>query len=145
MELNAQSSEMALGFLATISPVGRAENAVVGGGKNFQRDNQFFSKKPTSPEAKPKDLQGKTADEIKKSADDKGLVPDPKNPNKFRDPVTGKERIRIDKGHVDPKTGKPYDNPNAAGDHAHGYGPDGKPVVNPETGDKHFPIKPPNQ
>ncbi len=100
---------------------------------------------PTSPEIKPEDLTGKTADDIKGMAGEKGLVHDKKNPNKFRDPKTGKERVRIDKGHVDPKTGKPYDNPNAAGDHAHGYGPDGKPIVDPVTGDKHFPIKPPNQ
>jgi hypothetical protein len=95
------------------------------------------------PSIKPDDLKGKTADEIRDTAKDKGLVPDSKNPDKFRDPDTGKERMRVDPGHVDKTTGKPYDNPNAAGPHAHGYEPDGKtPIRDPETGDKHFPIKP---
>ena len=88
------------------------------------------------------DLAGKLADEIRSLAREKGLVPDSKNPDKFRDPKTGKERIRIDPGHVDRKTGKPYDNPNAARPHAHGYESDGKtPVRDPQTGDKHFPLK----
>ncbi len=95
-------------------------------------------------EVTPEDLTDKTPEEVHDLAKGKGFVPDAKNPNKYRDPVTGNERIRIDNGHVDPKTGKPYDNPNAAGDHAHGYGPDGKtPVRDPVTGDKHFPLKKP--
>lgn len=95
------------------------------------------------PEVKPEDLKGKTAGQVRDTAKAIGLVPDPKKPDKFRDPKTGKERMRIDRGHVDPKTGKPFDNPNAAGPHAHGYEPDGKtPIRDPDTGDKHFPLNP---
>jgi hypothetical protein len=97
-----------------------------------------------SPEIKPDDLKGKTKEEIEQTAKEKGLKEDPNRPGKYKDPVTGKERIRIDPGHVDPTTGKPYDNPNAAGPHVHGYppeGPGGGKIVDPETGDPHFPLK----
>lgn len=56
--------------------------------------------------------------------------------------VTGKERIRIDPGHVDKTTGKPFDNPNAAQPHVHGYDPAGQKIRDPATGDPHFPLKP---
>ncbi len=112
---------------------------------HFHKNEAVTPSGAPAPEIKPEDLTGKTAGEVKDLAKEKGLVSDPKNPNKFRDPNTNKERLRIDKGHVDPKTGKPYDNPNAAGDHAHGYEPDGKtPIRDPQTGDKHFPLRPPN-
>jgi hypothetical protein len=96
---------------------------------------------PKSPNVTPDDLKGKTRCEIDKGAKDKGLVPDPKKPNKYRDPVTGKERIRVDPGHIDRETGKPYNNPNAAGPHVHGYDETGGKIVDPETGDPHFPLQ----
>ena len=37
----------------------------------------------------------------------------------MNDPVTGKERLRLDPGHVDPNTGLPYNLPNARVDHVH--------------------------
>ena len=97
---------------------------------------------------KPEDLKNKTRQELRDKAQEKGYKPDPKNdpndPNgkeKFRDPNTNKQRIRIDPGHKDPKTGKPYDNPNAAQEHAHGYDSEGNPIRDPNTGDKHFPTR----
>jgi len=94
-----------------------------------------------STEITPEDLKDKTKQEIEELAKEKGLLQDSKNPGKFRDPVTGKERLRIDEGHIDKVTGKPYDNPNAARPHTHGYDRTGKPIVDPATGDKHFPLK----
>lgn len=74
---------------------------------------------------------------------DKRLVRDPKKPNKWRDPETGDERIRIDPGHIDFKTGKPYDNPRAAEPHVHGYDKFGNKIRDPSAGnDPQFPIKP---
>jgi hypothetical protein len=51
--------------------------------------------------------------------------------------------MRINPGHVDPKTGKPYDNPRAADPHVHGYDQAGNKIRDPSAGnDPHFPIKP---
>jgi RHS repeat-associated protein len=102
-----------------------------------------------SPAITPDELRGKTEKELHQLAKDKGLVQDPKKSNRYRDPVTGKERLRIDPGHKD-SSGKPYDDPRAAGPHAHGYDPSGKiDVTDPLTksdpkypNNKHFPIKP---
>jgi hypothetical protein len=51
--------------------------------------------------------------------------------------VTGEERLRLDRGPIDPSTGKPHNNPNAAVDHVHGYDPAGKAMM--ANGDKHIP------
>jgi hypothetical protein len=97
----------------------------------------------TSPVIAETDLTAKSRTEIRDLAKRKSLVPmgDPTDtdyPRKWKDPVTGKERLRLDRGHVDPLTGKPYSNPNAAIDHLHGYGADGvtRILVN---GDPHIP------
>jgi RHS repeat-associated protein len=96
-----------------------------------------------SPEIKPDELSGKTKPELEQLARDKGLVQDPKNPGKWRDPETGKERLLIHPGHIDPQTGLPYNNPNAAAPHTHGFDSRGKKIGNPSNGnDPHFPIKP---
>jgi hypothetical protein len=95
-----------------------------------------------SPEIKPEDLQGKTQAEIEQLAKDKGLVQDPNKPNKYRDPNTGKERLRIDPGHIDRYTGLPFDHPNAAQPHVHGYDLNGDKVRDPDTNDPHFPLSP---
>ncbi len=91
----------------------------------------------------PDDLRGKSRDELEQLARDKGLVQDSKRPNKWRDPVTGDERMRIDPGHVDPRTGLPYNNPRAAQPHVHGYDDSGSKIRDPQAGnDPHFPINP---
>ncbi len=97
---------------------------------------------PTSPEITPEELTGKTRSEVRDLANEKGLVPkgdanSPDHPRKWADPATNKERLRLDRGHVDPTTGKPYNNPNAAGDHVHGYDPNGNSIK--VNGDKHIP------
>jgi RHS repeat-associated protein len=88
------------------------------------------------------DLTGKTRDQVRDLAKDKGLVPkgdvtSPDYPRKWVDPVTGKERIRLDRGHTDPTTGQPYNDPKAAADHVHGYDPQGNPIK--VDGNKHIP------
>lgn len=87
---------------------------------------------------KPDDLKGKTRDQIRDLAKALGFKPhpnndpnDPKKKEKFLDPVNNKQRIRIDPGHKDPDTGKPYDDPKAAQDHVHGYEDDGKTSSRP--------------
>lgn len=60
---------------------------------------------------------------------------------KFRDVVTGVERLRIDDGHVDRTTGRPYRDPRAAVPHVHGYYVDGTPMRDPRTGNTHFPLR----
>src|ERR1700677_443111 len=70
-----------------------------------------MTKSGESPTITANDLIGKTADEIRKFADDNNLVPHSTRPDKWLDPVTGKERLRIDAGHVDAKTGLPYADP----------------------------------
>ena len=89
------------------------------------------------------DLRDKTPDEIEDLAQDQGYVRDPKKPNKWRDPVTGDERIRIDPGHIDPTTGRPYNNPRAAAPHVHGYDQNGRKIGDPTTpnNDPHFPLR----
>ncbi|MBV9564313.1 MAG: hypothetical protein JOY90_28310 [Bradyrhizobium sp.] len=96
----------------------------------------------TSPSITPEELSGKTRTEIRDMANDKGLVPKGDTahadyPRKWSDPVTGEPRLRLDRGHVDPTTGLPYNNPNAAVDHVHGYEVGGNPIK--VNGDKHIP------
>jgi hypothetical protein len=97
--------------------------------------------KGASSKLEPHELKGKSAQEIRQLAINKGFVQDPKKPNKYRDPNTGIERLRIDPGHVDATTGKPYNNPNAAVPHVHGYDKDGKKIRDTDTNDPHFPLK----
>ncbi len=100
---------------------------------------------PVSPVIDPAELIGKTADDIRRLAKAKGLVPHPSRPDKWMDPVTGKERLRLDPGHIDPLTGLPYNDPKAAVPHHHAYGPDGKTeVVDPSDNNPHFPTEPPH-
>lgn len=53
-------------------------------------------------------------------------------------PVARQQRIRLDRGHPDKVTGRPFDNPNAAVAHVHGCGPDGITQVTVD-GDPHIP------
>jgi hypothetical protein len=96
-----------------------------------------------SPQITAGDLTGKTAAEIRALAKAKGLLPHPTRPDKWMDPVTGKERLRLDPGHVDKKTGLPYRDRKAAVPHDHGYEPDGIiKIVDPADGNPHFPTVP---
>jgi hypothetical protein len=96
--------------------------------------------KTASPVLTPGDLAGKSAAQIRALAIERALVPHPTKPGKWMDPVTGKERLRIDPGHIDPKTKLPYNDPKAAAPHHHGYGPDGKTkIVDPSDNNPHFP------
>ena len=61
----------------------------------------------------------------------------PDNPRKWNDPITNEGRMRLDRDHMDRKTGKPYSLPNAAADHVHAYNPGGTPVT--LNGDPHIP------
>ncbi|MGQ0466464.1 MAG: hypothetical protein ACT4QG_14215 [Sporichthyaceae bacterium] len=60
---------------------------------------------------------------------------------KFRDPDTDVQRLRLDQGHVDRETGRPYDDPRARVPHVHGYTPAGDPIRDPATGNTHFPLR----
>jgi hypothetical protein len=95
-----------------------------------------------SPKITAADLKSKTAAEIRELATEKGLLPHATRPDKWMDPVTGKEWLRIDSGHVDKTTGLPYADGKAAVPHHHGYEPDGiTKIVDPSDGNPHFPTQ----
>lgn len=97
-----------------------------------------------SPEIVPDDLTNRTSTEIRALAERLHLVEHVSRPNRFLDPVTGRERLRIDPGHRDAVTGQPYRNPRAAVAHAHAYPPSGPragKVVDLATGDPHFILR----
>lgn len=91
------------------------------------------------------EIVGRTRSEIQQLANAKGLVPFGQLgtdglPRKWKDPATGQERLRLDRGHTDPTTGQPYDNLRAAGDHVHLYDSCGNAIGDSAAGgDKHFP------
>ena len=96
----------------------------------------------TSPSLTHPELAGKSAAEIRALASEKGLPPHASKPDKWMDPVTGKERLRLDPGHIDKKTGLPYNDPKAAAPHHHGYEPDGKTkIVDPSDQNPHIPTR----
>ena len=95
------------------------------------------------PEISPEDLEGKTPDEIRDLAEKLGLKPfgdtnNPDYPKKWKD-SSGNERLRLDRGHTESKTGKPYDDAKAAKPHVHGYDQNGKDIT--VDGNKHIPTK----
>ena len=98
-----------------------------------------------SPTITAAEITGKTRTEIRELAGNKGLVPvgqpdSTDNPRKWKDPVTGQERLRLDRGHVDPQTGLPYNDPKARVDHVHAYEPDGQTKIrDPIDNNPHFP------
>ncbi len=99
-----------------------------------------------SPTIAASDLIGASRSEIRRLAEAKGLLPsgdpDPVTGllRKWKDPVTGRQRLRLDRGHTDPVTGLPYFDPKAAVDHAHGYLPNGTTKVrHPLDNNPHFP------
>ena len=93
-----------------------------------------------SPEITHTDLTDKTKDEAIQFAKDKGLVQHEKYPPNWMDPVTEKERLRIDDAHIVKTTGKLHRG-TAGVPHLHGFTVDGEKIVNPNTGDTHFPLK----
>ena len=78
---------------------------------------------PQSPELAPAELIGRTHEDVQRLAREKGLMEDNRRPNRYLDPLTGRERLRIDAGHppAGPRAGR---------------------IVDPETGDPHFPLRP---
>ncbi|SEK11810.1 RHS repeat-associated core domain-containing protein, partial [Achromobacter sp. NFACC18-2] len=98
----------------------------------------------TPPDISALDLTDKTRSEIRQLADLKGLIPSKSDkeglPIKWSCPCTGMQRLRLDRGHIDAKTGLPYNDPKAAVDHVHGYDSTGKgKIVSPGDGNPHFP------
>jgi len=99
-----------------------------------------------SPPLHADELRGKTRTEVAELASRKGLIPTGAPdvasglPRKWKDPATGKQRLRLDRGHVTDE-GVPFDLPRAAADHVHGYEPDGiTKIRDPHAGnDPHFP------
>jgi RHS repeat-associated protein len=96
------------------------------------------------PIISPGDITDKTRTEIRALACKIGLIPKKTDSNgepiKWVCPSTGKERLRLDRGHIDAQTGKPYNDPKAATDHVHGYDPTGKvKIVSPSDSNPHFP------
>lgn len=99
-----------------VSPPGQAAiGSVIAGALGYLTGKAISEMKPTgtpeeepqqpatSPEIDPKELAGKTPQEIDKIAQEKGLIakgPDPINGRgSYIDPVTGEQRINIDKNH----------------------------------------------
>lgn len=114
-----------------VDPFGLADHCEVGGS--------------SSPIITAAEVTGKTRSEIRQLAQDKGLVPFGQQdenglPRKWKDPVTGKQRLRLDRGHIDKTTGQPYDDPKAAVDHVHAYEANGlSKVRSPIDNNPHFP------
>ena len=101
----------------------------------------------TDGELTAQDFIDKTPEEIRKLVDELELEPfgEPDAEGKirkWRDPVTKQERVRIDTGHTDKQTGKPYDKPTARVPHVHGYDANGQPIRH-NGGDWHFPLRQP--
>ncbi len=104
----------------------------------FDSVNKMFNE-GKSPEIDPKDIAGKTPNQIDKIAKDKGLIPkgDPEAGNgAYIDPVTGKQRILT---HPEPDS-------NCSGPHCHVNNPAGERldingnVVPPKSPDAHLPL-----
>ncbi len=90
-------------------------------------------------------VSDKSAGDIRDLADRRGLEPfgqpdQDGQARKWRDPETHVQRLRIDQGHVDPSTGKPFEDPRAAVPHVHAYDTEGKPILDAD-GNKHFPLR----
>jgi len=103
-----------------------------------------FTKAPTKLTFKP--LSNKIRTQIRAIADKLGLkpkgLPDAIDglPRKWTDPTTGKQVLRLDRGHTDPVTGLPYSDPKAAADHVHGYDKSGNYKIRDRTdGNPHIP------
>ena len=95
-----------------------------------------------SPSFSANEVANQTRTQLRNLAIRKGLVPkgdatQAEYPRKWDDPATGRPRLRLGRGHVDPTTGQPYSNPNAAADHVHAYDASGAKIF--VNGDNHIP------
>ncbi|WP_147376740.1 DUF6861 domain-containing protein [Noviherbaspirillum saxi] len=97
--------------------------------------------KGISPSIVLADIERKSRSQIRANANAKGLTPHPTKSDKWLDPVTGKERLRIDSGHIDKTTGRPYDDPQAAAPHVHLYDASGTKIKD-ASGNPHIVIDP---
>ncbi|MHC3822390.1 RHS repeat-associated core domain-containing protein [Pseudomonas sp. G3-19] len=98
----------------------------------------------TPPVITAADITDKTRTEIRDLARQKGLVVAKSDasgePIKWKCPSTNKQRLRLDRGHIDPVTKLPYNDPKAAVDHVHAYDSTGTvKVKSPVDGNPHFP------
>jgi RHS repeat-associated protein len=127
-----------VGLAAGLCDIGCAK--VKNGIENFVHDIFHKSEEaPKSPEIHPGEVAGHTPEEIAKTAEDKGLIPQGPNPQagqgSYTDPVTGKQRILI---HPDADCGA----------HCHVNDPDGNRLdqdgnkVPPESPEAHLPLRP---
>ena len=126
--------------------VGIGEVAQVETGEMIAKEAEDLEGAVESPAISREEITNKTRAEIRELANKKGLKPfgrkdDPDYPRKWKDPVTKKMRLRLDRGHeiVEKQTYR-NDLDNVENDHVHGYEPNGKPIVSDE-GDPHFPNK----
>ena len=93
------------------------------------------------------EIKEKTRSEIRALAAFKGLIatrqPDSAGlSRKWKCPCAGNQRLPLDRGHIDQRTGLPYNDPEVAVDHVHLYQSDGlKKIVSPVDGDAHFQRK----
>ena len=125
--------------------VGIGEVAQVETGEMIAKETEDLEGAVESPTISKEEITNKTRTEIRELANKKGLKPfgrkdDPDYPRKWKDPVTKKQRLRLDPGHLD--DGIPYENQNARIPHAHGYDTNGDPIRD-LSGDKHFPLNEP--
>jgi hypothetical protein len=137
---SAVGQRLAARFPSALSGLrGSSKSATTTASEEFTQS----AKLPHSPvDIKPAEIAGKTRSEIRELAQAKGLKPvgDPAHPDyprKWNDPVTGKPRLRMDRGHKDKLTGQPYKTPNAAKDHVHAYDENVDPIL--VDGDHHVP------
>ena len=93
----------------------------------------------------PEEVLGKTPEEIRELAKEKGLVPDQNKPDKWRDPQTGKERLLLhENGHTIDPQGNPVENERARAPHVHIFDRNGRGITDPTfpKPDRHFPLAP---
>ena len=144
-QLNPANSELTRrpdGYsIPSVGDVEAIQNAIKNEYRKLQSTPQ--QRGTTSPIITAADLKNKTIGEITEMAKQRGLVLSVMDGEQiiWRDPVTGAERIRIDRGHRD-KKGQPFRLLAAAVDHVHGYGPGGRsdPIADPRNGETHFPL-----
>jgi hypothetical protein len=144
------ADEHASGNAAETNPAGNTEQAEAGDvasrDSSANVDEAQVDDSSELAEIDPADLEGKTKDEIREYAREKGLRPVGQpdadgEPRKWKYSDTNEDALRIDSGHVDKKTGEPFDLPNAAVPHVHAYDRSGNALVGPVCGDRHIPLK----
>lgn len=134
MDAAIDSASNLMNPAASVKKISRVAQIVQGSKK--------VTKGPKSPHIDPKDVAGKTPDEIDDLARNKGLIPkgDPKSgKGAYVDPVTGKQRVLT---HPKPDSG-------CSGPHCHVNNSAGERldingnVVSPKSPDAHLPLNSP--